>query len=373
MRRRSGAAVTGEATLSVRAMREDRGRFAALRDARVLIYWPHGLGDWVHFGNIVPLLEPSNSYAITRFGDDYVSLLEDNAQVSALFSGTRAPSDGADSGLRHLGLNLKKCDGRRTTLEAPAPLGVAVTRFAPDVVLWTDYPETEGMSAYPFHSKARNLARLLVRPERLASFDLSRPLINAIDFTPRPIVARLVDQRLTAFAPPGTSLCVISRTGMTASRKNWGDGSEARTFVAAMKAESPRWRFLSMDDENLGEGATGFRALFGDLDEPFARIYKALAGHTALFVGIPAGPLHFTMARGGIPTIGLWLSHHPDWYDEPNPDGIHLIGRYVRDRKFDRRPATASKPPSLQHRLIYLDTEGIAAEPVVEAARALIR
>ena len=41
----------------VRAMREDRGRFAALRDARVLIYWPHGLGDWVHFGAIAPLLE----------------------------------------------------------------------------------------------------------------------------------------------------------------------------------------------------------------------------------------------------------------------------------------------------------------------------
>jgi hypothetical protein len=68
----------------------------------------------------------------------------------------------------------------------------------------------------------------------------------------------------------------------------------------------------------------------------------------------------------------LWLSHHPDWYDEPNADAIHLIGRYVRDRGFDRRPATTTKPPSLQHRLHYLDTPTIGAEHVVEAARALI-
>ena len=127
-----------------------------------------------------------------------------------------------------------------------------------------------------------------------------------------------------------------------------------------------------MDDEPLGEGAAGFRALFGDLNEPFARIYKALMMRTDLFVGIPAGPLHLTLARGGVPTVGLWLSHHPDWYDEPNRDAIHLIGRYVRDRGFDRRPATTTKPPSLAHRSRYLDTLEIAAEQVIEAAQTLI-
>ncbi|HEY6450657.1 MAG TPA: hypothetical protein VIX60_08265, partial [Candidatus Cybelea sp.] len=149
------------------------------------------------------------------------------------------------------------------------------------------------------------------------------------------------------------------------------DGSEARAFVAAMRRESPGWRFISMDDEDLGEGAAGFRALFGDLDEPFARAYKALAKRTDLFVGIPAGPLHLTMARGGIPTIGIWVAHHPDWYDEPNPDAIHLVGRYVRDRAFERRPATTTKPLALQHRLIYLDKEVIGAGAVVELARGL--
>jgi hypothetical protein len=370
MRRRAGAAVS--ATLRVRGVREDRGRFAAIRDARVLIYWPHGLGDWVHLGVVLPLLEPSNAYAITRFGDDYVSVMEGNARVRALRSGTLAPGDGAEGGARHLGLTRKLCDGRVVTLEAPAPLDAGVADFAPDVVLWTDYPETEGNTPYPFHTKARNLARLLIRPERLAAFDLSVPLPNSIDFEAPAATRRLVDERLAQLAPPGTPLCVISRTGVTASRKNWGDGSEACEFVAAMRALSPRWRFVSMDDEPLGDGAAGFSELFGGLAAPFARLYKALAARTSLFVGIPAGPLHLTMARGDVPTVGLWLAHHPDWYDEPNPLAIQIVGSYVRERGFDRRPATTTKPKSLAHRLRYVEARSIDAGTVAEAARELI-
>ena len=360
------------AFLRVRALREDRGRFASLRDARVLIYWPHGLGDWVHFGVLAPLLEPSNAYAITRFGDDYVSLYEGcSSQVQALLSGVRSPSDGAERGARHLGMHLKKCDGRRLDLTLPAPFDESVTRFAPGVALWTDYPETEGLTAYPFHTKARNLARLLIRPERLATLDLTRPLRHAIDFTASVNTAHLVDERLARFAPPGTRVGIISRTGVTASRKNWGEGAEARAFVAAMRRESPRWHFISMEDEKLGDGVAGFRALFADVDEPFARLYKALAQRIDLFIGIPAGPLHFTMARGRVPTVGLWLAHHPDWYDEPNPAAIHLIGRYVRDRGFDRRPATATKPAELAHRLRYLDSSSIDADAVIETVKEL--
>jgi hypothetical protein len=351
------------------AMREDRGRFAALREKRVLIYWPHGLGDWVHFGAVAPLLEPSNAYAIARFGDDYVSLFEGNPLVELLLSGVRMPSDGASLGAPHFGLTLRRCNGRRVALEVPNPLDEAAARFGPDVLLWTDYPETEGRTAFPFHTKARNLARLLVKRERLANFDLAAPLRSALDFTAPPETQRKLDERLARFAPPGSRLAVISRSGVTAARKNWGDGSEAREFVSAMRGHDPRWHFISMEDEPLGDGVAGFRALFGDLDEPFARLYKAFANRVDLFAGIPAGPLHFTLARGGVPVVGLWIAHHPDWYDEPNPDAIHIVGRYVRDRGFDRRPATTTKPPSLRHRLIYLDTNEIPAEIVSEAAR----
>lgn len=356
----------------VRAMREDRGRFASLSGRRVLIYWPHGLGDWVHFGAVAPLLEPSNIYAITRFGDDYVSVIEDHPTVRAIRSGVRTPSDGADLGARHFGLSLRACNGGSVRMELPSPIDREVSSFAPEILLWTDYPETEGRTAYPFHTKARNLVRLLVPSSRLRSFDLSKPLVNTIDFAAPPATQRLLDERLARLAPPGTRLCVISRAGVTAARKNWGDSSEARQFALSMRNDDERWRFISMDDENLGDGAAGFRALFADLDEPFARLYKALAARTDLFVGIPAGPLHVTMARGGIPTIGLWLAHHPDWYDEPNPAAIHLIGRHVRERGFDRRPATTTKPASLRHRMRYLDAPTIDARDVIEAVRAVI-
>jgi hypothetical protein len=354
-----------------RAMREDRGRFAALRDARVLIYWPHGLGDWVHLSVIAPLFDPSNRYAITRLGDDYVALMEGSAYLAPLRSGVRAPCDGSAYGARHLGLDLGRLRGGPADLVLPPPLDAAVGEFAPDALLWTDYPETEGRTAYPFHTKARHLARLLVRSERLAAFDLSRPLRSTVDWTPPAEVQAAVDQRLAAFAGTGSRLCVISRSGVTAARKNWGNGDEARAFVAMLAREDRRWRAISMDEDDLGESAATFRALFGDLDEPFARVYKALAARIDLFVGVPAGPLHMTMARGGVPVVGVWLAHHPDWYDEPNADAMHLVGRYVRDCKFDRRKATTTKPSSLQHRVAYLETPFVRAEDAFEAARTL--
>ena len=354
-------------------MREDRGRFAALRDSRVLIYWPHGLGDWVHFGAVAPLLEPSNTYAITRFGDDYVSVMDGNPIVPPLESGVRALGDGSALGMAHFGLRLRDCNGGTLAIDVPSSMDSSVRRFDPSALLWTDYPETEGRTPYPFHTKARNLVRLLVRRERLARFDLSQPLANTVDFAAPPETQRRVDQRLEQLAPARTRLAVISRSGFTAARKNWGDGSEARAFARALRRHSADWRVISMDDDDLGEGSATFRALFGGVDEPFARLYKALVGRIGLFVGIPAGPLHVTLARGGVPTVGLWLAHHPDWYDEPNPDATHLVGLYVRERGFDRRPASTTKPPSLAHRIVYLDAPEISAENAAEAAVALIR
>ncbi len=355
-----------------RAMREDRSRFSRLRDSRVLVYWPHGLGDWVHFGAILPLLEPSNAYGIARFGDDYGSAMEDDRYVTLLRSGVRAPATGAELGAAHLGVELRRLNGGRATLALPSPLDDEVRAFAPDALLWTDYPETEGRTAYPFHTKARNLARLLVRAERLAEFDLSKPLPNTIDFRAPAVTQRRVDEKLAAFAPSGTKLCIVSRAGVTAARKNWGDGTEARSFVTMLRRDDPHWRVLSMDGEALGDGVAGYREVFNGIDEPFARVFKAVLARTALFVGVPAGPLHVTMARGAIPVVGLWLSHHPDWYDEPNADAIHLIGKYVRDRRFERRVATTTKPPSLAHRLEYLETDEIPGAAVMDAVRSLL-
>ena len=349
------------------AMREDRQRFADLRGARVLIYFPHGLGDWVHLGAIAPLFEQSNAYAITRFGDDYVSVMEGNRFLTPLSSGARAPSDGGERGAAHLGVTLRECNGRRVSLALPDPLDEEILRFAPEALLWTDYPETEGRTAYPFHTKARNLARLLVRRERLRGFDLSKPLPNTVDFSVSDEVQRRVDERLARFAPPGSRVALVSRAGVTAARKNWGDGAEFAEVAATLAQRDARWRFVSMDEEMPHAAVAGFRALFGDVDEPFARVLKAVLARTDLAIAVPAGPLHVAMARGGVPVVGLWLAHHPDWYDEPNPDAVHLVGRYVRDRGFDRRPATTTKPQTLAHRLEYLDTPSVPAAAVLAA------
>ncbi|HZY98206.1 MAG TPA: hypothetical protein VFE36_01400, partial [Candidatus Baltobacteraceae bacterium] len=329
LRRRPADADPGLARTVLGAMREDRGRFADLRNARVLLYWPHGLGDWVHLGAIAPLLEQSNAYAITRFGDDYVSVMEGNRFLTPLRSGVSRPGDGTELGAKHFGITLDDCNGRKVSLALPCPLDEEILRFAPEALLWTDYPETEGRSAYPFHTKARNLARLLVRRERLQGFDLSQPLPSTIDFSVPDDLRRRIDERLARFAPAGSRIAVVSRAGVTAARKNWGDGSEFAVVAAALVQRDPRWRFISMDEETPETAVVGFRALFGDIDEPFGRVLKAVFARTDLTIAVPAGPLHVAMARGAIPIVGLWIAHHPDWYDEPNPNAVHLVGRYV--------------------------------------------
>ncbi len=357
-------------------MREDRGRFAALCNERVFIYWPHGLGDWVHLAAVLPLLEPSNVYAIARFGDDYSAILEGNRYARVLRSGVRELGDGSLLGARHLGLELRRLNGGVEKLEVPEPLATELTDFAPTAVLWSDYPETEGRTAFPFQSKARNLAQLLVARERLASFDLSEALPTTLDIAVAPELQARLDERLERLAPRGTRRYVLSIAGYTAERKNW-DPSEARRFVQLLARDDPHARVIAMDDPALGDASAwqgreivaGYRELFDDLDAPFARVFLALLARTDGVIAVPAGPLHVAMARGGFPIVGLWLTHLPEWYDEPNRDATHVIGSYVREHGFDRRPATTTLPEGW-HRKEILATRTIPAEAALTSLRA---
>lgn len=354
-------------------MREDRGRFAALRNERVLIYWPHGLGDWAHLSAVLPLLEPSNAYAIARFGDDYSAVLDGCPYVRTLRSGVRAPDNGAAAGALNLGLHLRRLDGSRREIAVPEPLATAVGEFAPTALLWTDYPETEGRTPFPFHTKARNLARALVAPDRLRTFALGSPLTPSLDIAVAPPLQAAIDERLRAFAPPGTRVVVLSIAGSTAPRKNW-DADEARSFVRGLQRRDASARVIAMDDPALGDASrwagreivAGYRELFGDVDAPFARVYLGLLARSAAVVAVPAGPLHVAMVRGGIPVVGIWIAHLPEWYDEPNPLATHLIGSHVRERGFDRRPATRTLPPDW-HRKRVFDTHAVPADAVLES------
>lgn len=360
-------------TFRLRAMREDRGRFAALRDERVLIYWPHGLGDWVHVAAILPLFEPSNAYAIARFGDDYSCVLEGNPYARRLESGSRSLDDGSSLGARHLGLRRRALNGSVRGVMVPEPLAQRVADFDPTALLWTDYPETEGRTPFPFHTKARNLARSLVASERLESFDLWKPLPTTIDFGAARELQAAVDERFERVAPPGTHRVLLSVCGYTALRKNW-DLFEARRFVDILRRRNAKTRVITMDSAALGDESAwpgreiviSFREAFGEIDAPFARVFAAVLSRIDALAGVPAGPLHVAMARGGMPIAGIWHAHVPEWYDEPNPDSTHVVGSLVKARGFDRRAATTTLPPGW-HRKIAVDTPVVPAEAVVTA------
>ena len=80
-----------------RVVTHEAGDFRTITGANVLIYLPHGFGDWVHFSRILPLLEPSNRYFMTRFGDDTVSVMEDDPFAHPLYCGHNATGS-ADGG-----------------------------------------------------------------------------------------------------------------------------------------------------------------------------------------------------------------------------------------------------------------------------------
>ena len=48
-------------TLEMPVYSDDGRAFGAVTNRRVLIYWPHGFGDFVHLSFVVPLLDPSQS------------------------------------------------------------------------------------------------------------------------------------------------------------------------------------------------------------------------------------------------------------------------------------------------------------------------
>jgi hypothetical protein len=342
---------------------ERRHAFARLKNERILIYWPHGFGDFVHFGYVVPLLEPSNTYAITRFGDDFVHLYDTARGIAALASGVRAAGDGSAQGARHLGIDWKRIRNRPAGVHVPEPLASGVRAGGFTALLYTDYPEYEGRRAFPFHTKARALVRQLVDPARLRDLDLLRPLPSALSFeAPRDARVR-IEARLRDFVHPRERLYLVAPGGHTNPAKVWPAGE-----VEALRDLLPRYdaqaRVLLVDEPTL-------RSAFGDLDAPFAHVLMTLIDRAHAFIGAAAGPLHAALAMQRGPVVGIWLAHHPDWYDEPNPHAIHLTGPLVHARRYDRRKATTSLPAHWRARTLPFPMRVPGANDVVQALELL--
>ncbi|HEY5348990.1 MAG TPA: hypothetical protein VIJ64_04630 [Candidatus Lustribacter sp.] len=338
---------------------ERRRAFSHVRGERVLIYWPHGLGDFVHFGYVAPFLDPTNTYAITRFGDDFVHLYDGACGIEPVLSGVAAIGDGAAQGARHLGIDWKRIGNRPADVAFPEPLASRVRQRGISALLYTDYHEHQGERAFPFHTKARALIEQLADPQRLRAADLSAPLRNALSFQAPPPMRARVEARLRDLVLPGEALYLVAPGGHTYPAKMWPK-ENIRELIGGLPRFDPRARVLLVDDPTL-------RAAFGDLEVPFAHLLVTLIAAARALVGVPAGPLHAALAMRCCAVAGIWLAHHPDWYDEPNDRAIHLIGPLVARKRYERKKATATLPPALRARTIAFPDRIPRASDVLEA------
>jgi hypothetical protein len=373
--------------------------FANLRESRVLIYWPHGFGDWVHLGYLLPVLEPSNRYWITRFGDHNTALYEGSSYVTPLYVGTESLgcANGAAYGLPHFGLDYRSIDGGHQTLNLPLALAMECEREEIDTVLWPSYPEVAGRKPFPFHTKIRSMMRTLAGARVEDAADLGYPLNSAINFAPPRWVRRWVEARLRTYAGfTRRRLCLIGRNGYTSVGKNWGhqwrsdlppgrqrEGEECRDFMRLMLRKDPRWLFVSMEDRHFsGEHSLRSRRLqcysyadlFGSIrasSVPFGLVMKALADLAELVVGVPSGPYHLCMAKPDLPTIGLWIEHLPSWFDEPKGLSIHVISSNVADRGLDKRRGSFSNAGNLFFKWMCVPSRTIGGQDVLDACEEL--
>ena len=182
------------APLDLEVFQRDEDRFGEVRGRRVLIYWPHGFGDFVF---LLPLLEPSNRYYVTRWGDANTALFDGCAGATPMYLGMNSThcGDGVDFGNAQFGLRdaaRRAADGRTM----PLALHAACVRERIDAVVDPPFFETYGRSEFPLHSKARHMLRHLVSAERIAGLALDQPLRSGLHFAAPASVRTRMEARL---------------------------------------------------------------------------------------------------------------------------------------------------------------------------------
>ena len=379
--------------------RHDDERFKSLRNTNVLIYWPHGVGDFVFLGYILPFLEPTNRYWVTRFSDDMLSVMEGCESIIPVYTGLITVRNGRFNGRQHFGLKYDELHGGEENLKLPLSFHKMLLENRIDTFFWTNFLETYGHSDYPFHSKARNLIRNMIPDTVSCPTRLGSPLPNCISLKVDPWLQRWVESRLATFAGFGRrKLCLVGRNGRTNLDKNWGhkwredmpdgkqiEGEECRDFMRLMLRKDPNWMFLSMEDRRF-EGEHTLKSkdlhsftyaeLFGcgaGPRLPFGLVMKALINIADLAVGVPAGMLFLCLLRHDLPTIGVWIAHHPSWYHEPGQSAIHVISRNISDRNLDQRPGSFEDREGLHFNLLKVDSRIVSGEQVLNAVEKLLR
>ncbi len=373
------AADVANANVELPVYDERAGAFAALRDRRVLIYWPHGFGDFVHFSYVLPLLEPSNRYYIARFGDDFTHLYDGATGITPLFSGVRRPGDGRELGApRHFGIAFKRIRNRPERFFVPEPLRETIARERIDALLYTDYPEPLGSHPFPYHTKARHLIGKLVDPSRLRDGALERPLRSALALHAPAQARALVEARLRTHVGSGQRLYVLSAGGHTQPDKVWPE-ADVLAFAHRLRERDERAVVLTVDERTSAEigRAPGLAPtttdLFGDLDLPFAHVLQSVIRAAHAYVGVASGPLHLALAIGERPIVGIWLAHWPGFFDEPCAHARHLVGPNVYRRGLDRRigARTLAEHPAFRYDVAPFRDRAPGADDALDALAGL--
>src|SRR5258708_6715071 len=111
--------------------------------SNVLIYFPHGFGDFVQLSYVTSHLNRNNRYWITQFGDDNASVFEGHSFIAPIYSGVNSArlNFGDDFGIKHFLMNYDDANGNEQLLELPLNLFVQCKKHRIDTVLWTNFPE----------------------------------------------------------------------------------------------------------------------------------------------------------------------------------------------------------------------------------------
>jgi hypothetical protein len=383
-------------TVQLRVFTHDSGHFKNVRGENVLLYWPHGFGDWIQFSSVLRFLDPTNQYWMTRFGDDTVTVMNGHLIAKPIYLGVNSPhcDDGGLYGIKNFRLTYQQFDGRAVDVVVPQVLYQFIVQHHITSMLWTWYPETHGSESPPYHTKARRMAAHLT--ERLPE-SFSVPLPSSLSLKSNGILRQIVEARLTNYCGFGDrQLCLVGRGGYTSVGKNWGhlwredlpegqrsEGAECRDFIQLMLKKNPNWCFLLMEDRNFGDSLKSesiqtytYADLFGEPEHaiaPFGQIMKCLVQFSSLCVGVPAGPYHFAAQVEALPTVGIWIEHLPSWYDEPRDGLTHVIGSKPAAFLTDpSKPGSFIEWGPFKYNTHTLSSRTISGTAVMEAAETVM-
>lgn len=360
-----------------------------LRDANIVIYFPHGLGDWVMFSCVAPFLNCNNNQLyITRFGDDYVSLQNNSNTLRPLYSGLPNVhcNDGHDYDRHHFHFHIPDA-----TLKVTATMAAKLQAINCTHICFDGFPEVGGnYYEFPFHSKPRNVLRKIYHAmSAVEKATLNNPLPSCVNTHANDLLTEFVLTRLRQHTPYNskTKLILISRYGLTSCGKNWGhlfrseqypnEADECREFISLCRKKNSNTVFVSLEHVGVsGAGSLidaqnnvfGFHNLFGNdagcsIFTPFASTLLALMRVADIHVGCPTGSSGVATLFPNLTNVIVWIELFPSWYFEPTANTVNLISANSLHQR-QNQVGSFDSNKNVCYRNAYVDTLNVSGEAV---------